>query len=67
MTSVDSGELRLGVGPIVKQLMLPQVLSRFLETMSDVSVSIVAEEDQTWLRLFAVAELDIILGPFFCV
>ena len=44
--------------------MLPQVLSRFLETTGDVSVSIVAEDDQTLLRLFADAELDIIVGPF---
>ena len=64
MTSLDSGELRLGVGPIVEQLMLPQVLSRFLETTGDVSVSIVAEDDQTLLKLFADAELDIIVGPF---
>ena len=64
MTSLDAGELRLGVGPIVEQLMLPQVLSRFLETTGDVSVSIVAEDDQTLLKLFADAELDIIVGPF---
>lgn len=64
MTSLDSGELRLGVGRIVEQLMLPQVLSRLLETTGDVSVSIVAEDDQTLLRLFADAELDIIVGPF---
>lgn len=64
MTSLDSGELRLGVGPIVEQLMLPQVLSRFLETTGDVSVSIVAEDDQTLLKLFNEAELDIIVGPF---
>ena len=64
MTSLDAGELRLGVGPIVEQLMLPQVLSRFLETTGEVSVSIVAEDDQTLLKLFAEAELDIIVGPF---
>ena len=64
MTSLVSGELRLGVGPIVEQLMLPQVLSRFLETTGDVSMSIVAEDDQTLLRLLADAELDIIVGPF---
>ena len=64
MTSLDAGELRLGVGPIVEQLMLPQVLSRFLETTGDVSVSIVAEDDQTLLKLFGDSELDIIVGPF---
>jgi len=64
MTSLDAGELRLGVGPIVEQLMLPQVLTRFLETTGEVSVSIVAEDDQTLLKLFADAELDIIVGPF---
>ena len=31
--------------------MLPQVLSRFLETTGDVSVSIVAEDDQTLLQI----------------
>ena len=64
MTSLDSGELRLGVGPIVEQLMLLQVLSRFLETTGDVSVSIVADDDKTLLRLFADAALGIIVGPF---
>ena len=64
MTSLDAGELRLGVGPIVEQLMLPQVLTRFLETTGEVSVSIVAEDDQTLLKLFTDAELDIIVGPF---
>ena len=44
--------------------MLPQVLSRFLETTGDVSVSIVAVDDQILLRLFADAGLDIIVGPF---
>ena len=64
MTSLDSGELRLGVGPIVEQLMLPQVLSRFLETTGDVSVSIVGEVDLNLLMLFADAELDIIVAHF---
>ena len=44
--------------------MLPQVLSRFLETTGDMSVSIVAVDYQILLRLFADAELDIIVGPF---
>lgn len=44
--------------------MLPQALSCFLETTGYVSVSIVAEEDQTLLRPFADTELDIIEGPF---
>ena len=64
MTSLDWGELRLGVGSIVELLMLPQVLSRFPETTGDVPVSIVEEDDQTLLRLFVDAELDIIVGPF---
>ena len=44
--------------------MLPQVLSRFLETTGDVSVSIVVVDDQILLRLFADVELDIIVRPF---
>lgn len=44
--------------------MLPQVLSRFLESTGDVSVPIVVKDDQTLLKLFADAELDIIVGPF---
>ena len=50
--------------PIVEQSMLPQVLSRFLGTMGDVSVSIVVEDDQILLKLFVAAELDIIVGKF---
>ena len=64
ITSLDLGGLRVWVGPIVEQSMLPQVLSRFLGTMGDVSVSIVVEDDQILLKLFVAAELDIIVGKF---
>lgn len=64
MTSLDKGHLRLGVGPIIEQLMLPQVLRRFMETTGDVSVSIVSEDDDTLLSLFEESKLDIIVGPF---
>ena len=64
ITSLDLGELRLCVGPIVEQLMLLQVLSRFMGTTGDVSVSIVVEDDQILLKLFVAAELDIIVGKF---
>ena len=44
--------------------MLPQVLSRFLESTGDVSVPIVVKDDQTLLKLLADAELDINVGRF---
>ena len=64
MTSLEWGEPRLGVEPIVKQLKLPRVLRRFLETTGDLSMSIVTEDDQTLLDLFVNAELDNIVGSF---
>lgn len=65
MNSLEAGQLRLGVGPIIEQLLVPQVLNRFLDSTGPaVSLSVVAEDDDTLLTLFDQSELDIIVGPF---
>lgn len=64
MTQLETGSLRLGVGPIIEQVLLPHVLPRFLDTTGDVQISIVTEDDDKLLALFNASEVDVIVGPF---
>ena len=64
VSELGTGHLNLGVGPIIEQILLPQVLTRFAETTGDVTISVVTEDDATLLSLFDKSSLDLIVGPF---
>lgn len=64
MAQMETGTLNIGVGPIIEQLLIPEVLNAFLETTGDVEVSIRTEDDVTLAALFERSELDVIIGPF---
>ena len=64
VTRLETGTLNLGVGPIIEQILLPEVLARFIETTGSVAVSIVTEDDATLMRMFEASALDLIVGPF---
>lgn len=64
MTQLDRGRLNLGVGPIIEQVMLPEVLKTFVESTGEVALSIVTENEETLLSMFRASELDIVVGPF---
>jgi len=64
VSALQTGHINLGVGPIIEQILLPQVLTRFIDTTGDVTISVVTEEDTTLLDLFDRSALDLIVGPF---
>jgi DNA-binding transcriptional LysR family regulator len=64
MTQLERGQLRLGVGPIVEQILLPEVLEQFMEKTGQVRLSIITEDEDTLLSMLNASELDIIAGPF---
>lgn len=64
MKQLDAGLLRLGVGPIIEQLMLPEVLESFTKSTGSVQLSIVTENDDTLLAMLKASELDVVVGPF---
>jgi len=64
MTQLEKGQVNLGVGPIIEQVMLPEVLRSFVESTGDVELSIVTEDEETLLSMFDSSQLDIIVGPF---
>lgn len=63
MTQLETGRIKLGVGPIIEQLLLPDVLSRFVDDTGDIQIMIVTEDNETLMRLFESSELDIVIGP----
>lgn len=65
VTDFGIGNLNLGVGSIIEQILLPDVLKRFTESTGDVTLSVVTEDDATLLSLFEKSSLDLIVGPFY--
>lgn len=61
---LETGSLRLGVGPIIEQLLLPDVISGFIETTGATALSVVTDNDKTLLDQFEAAALDLVVGPF---
>lgn len=64
LTQHETGTVRLGVGPIIEQVLLPEVLIRFVEATGNVRLSIITDHANTLLAGIANADLDIIAGPF---
>ncbi len=64
VSALGTGTLNLGVGPIIEQILLPDVLTRFAETTGDATLSVVTEDDATLLKMFDASSLDLIVGPF---
>ena len=63
-TNLEAGEVRIGVGPINEQILIPDVLTRFVQATGDIQVTVVTEDDKTLLSMFENSELDVIIGPF---
>lgn len=64
ITELDTGEVRLGVGPIIEQVLMPDVLTRFVAETGQVQVSIVTDQASRLLQQLHHSDLDLIAGPF---
>ena len=64
MDDLEAGHLRLSVGPIIEQVLLPEVLSNFLNLTRGAQITVVTEDDRSLIEQFASSELDVIVGPF---
>lgn len=63
-TNLETGNVSIGVGPINEQILIPEVLTRFVRATGDIKISVVTEDDKTLLSMFDNSELDVIIGPF---
>lgn len=63
-TQLETGTLRVGVGPIIEQILIPEILIRFFETTGDVRITVITEDDANLIRLFKASAVDVIIGPF---
>lgn len=64
LTQLETGEVRLGVGPIIEQVLLPEVLGRFVVETGQVSISTVTDHADTLVDQLRSGRLDVIAGPF---
>ena len=64
MGDLEAGHLKLGVGPIIEQVLLPEVLLGFLTLAGDAQITVVTEDDKNLIEQLALSELDVIVGPF---
>lgn len=64
MTDLDTGEIRIGVGPIIEQVLLPDALTRLFTESGEIQVTVVIDRAARLLSQLERAELDLIAGPF---
>ena len=64
LNDLETGVIRLGVGPIIEQVLLPDVLKRFVERTGDIRISIITDDADKLLDQLNHAKLDVIAGPF---
>lgn len=64
LSELATGEIRLGVGPIIEQVLLPELVLRFVELTGNVRFSIFTDHAEKLLARLHSADLDVIAGPF---
>ena len=64
MANMEIGELRIGVGPVVEQNLLPRVLSRFLSLHPHISVTVRVDSAARLLTALNKVGLDLAVGAF---
>ncbi len=64
LTQLETGEVRLGVGPIIEQVLLPEVLGRFVAETGEVRIDTITDHADTLVELLRSGRLDVIAGPF---
>ncbi len=64
MANLVGGEVNLGVGPIVEQLLLPKVLLDFVDKQHKFKISVVTESYERLLELLRIGQIDVAVGPF---
>ena len=62
--SHDQGEVNIGVGPIIEQVLLPAVLIKLTNNSGNVRFSVLTERAAVLMEKLKSGELDVIAGPF---
>lgn len=60
----DKGDVRIGVGPIIEQVLLPDVLIEMTNKTGNVRCSVLTERASVLIKQLKAGALDVIAGPF---
>ncbi|MEM9724191.1 MAG: LysR family transcriptional regulator [Pseudomonadota bacterium] len=63
-TQLQTGRIRLGVGPIIEQVLMPSVLQKLIAATGEVEITVSVDDDTALREMLLGAELDVIIGPF---
>jgi len=64
MANLVGGTVRIGVGPIIEQIILPKVLLDFADQDYQFKVSVVTMSQQGLIKQLSLGEIDLAIGPF---
>lgn len=64
LSELATGEIRLGVGPIIEQVLFPELVLQPFELTGDVRLSIFTDHAEKLLARLHSADLYVIAGPF---
>ena len=62
--SLTSGDLNVGIGPIIEQVLFPELLIRFSEVTHNIRVKLITGSTERLTKLLLSGEIDVAIGPF---
>ena len=64
MANLVGGQIRVGVGPIVEQLIVPKVLLDFVEKEYEFRISLTTDSPNALIEQLRTSQIDLAIGPF---
>ena len=64
MANLVGGQVRVGVGPIVEQLLVPKVLLDFVENEYQFRISLTTDSPSALTEQLRTSQIDLAIGPF---
>lgn len=62
--ALNAGNLNIGIGPIIEQVLFPELLVRYSEVTNNIRVKLISGSTERLNKLLLNGEVDVALGPF---
>lgn len=62
--SLNDGELKVGIGPIIEQVLFPELLIQYSEVTNNIRIKLITGSTEQLSQLLQSGEIDVAIGPF---
>lgn len=64
LANLEGGSLKIGVSPVIEQLLFPKVLLDFIEETQNVEISFRVDSPEALVKATLSGEVDVAIGPY---